>query len=117
MESRKIDSFLLLEDCFSKFFFEYFPHDIVIQLFFVYLNEGVKTLFRMGYAFFKLYKDEILNSKDLNQIKYSIKMKCNNLTYIDRELIYLVSSQTFLKSILTSLEFVQEECVHLEEER
>ena len=90
MEKRNIDSFALLEDCFSKFFFEYFPHDIVIQLFFVYLNEGIKTLLRMGYAFFKLYKEEILNSKDLNQIKYNIKKKCENLAYIDRELIYSV---------------------------
>lgn len=90
MENRKIDSFRLIEDCFSKFFFEYFPHDIVISLFFVYLNEGIKTLYRMGYAFFKLYKNEILNSKDLNQIQYAIKKRANNLTDFDRELIYLV---------------------------
>lgn len=46
----------------------------------VYINEGITVLFSMGYGFFKFFKEELIYSKDLQQVKYKIKKRAEGLS-------------------------------------
>lgn len=48
---------------FSNFFLDYVPLDVINMLLPAYFNEGIKILFRIGYAFFKTLKDVIAKTK------------------------------------------------------
>ncbi len=66
-----VDTREFMQVQFSSFFLEYVPLDIINTLFAVYLNEGIKIMFRIGYAFFKTIKEQILCSsspEDFNLI-------------------------------------------------
>lgn len=66
MTSIEIDVKRFIQHQFNEFFSDYLPFDLVNTMFTIYLNEGIKIWFRVGYAFFKTMKDTILciNSKD-----------------------------------------------------
>lgn len=57
-----VDTREFMQAQFSTFFLEYVPLDIINTLFTVYLNEGIKIMFRIGYAFFKILKEQIICS-------------------------------------------------------
>lgn len=63
MEDIGVDPTAFIKEQFSSFFLDYVPLDIVNTLFPAYLNEGIKILFRIGYAFFKTLKDVIAKAK------------------------------------------------------
>lgn len=58
-----------IQDQFNNFFLDYIPLDLMNTLFAIYLNEGIKILFRVGYAFFKTLKQEILCSSSFEEFK------------------------------------------------
>ena len=60
LEKIDIDPKEFMQYQFTTFFLDYVPLDIITMLFAVYLNEGIKIMFRIGYAFFKTLKEEIL---------------------------------------------------------
>jgi len=49
-----------------------------------FFTEGIKVLFNMGYAFFKFYKDNIIEAKTLNELIYKVKKRCNELNEADK---------------------------------
>lgn len=54
-------------------------------MFIVYLNEGIKVLYRMGYSFFKLYRDELQFCNQKNILLQKIEEKLKKLTLEDKE--------------------------------
>ena len=53
----EVDTREFMQTQFSSFFLNYVPLDIINTMFTVYLNEGIKIMFRIGYAFFKILKE------------------------------------------------------------
>ena len=73
---------LLIEDMFFNLFIDYFNFQLLHRVFFLYLNEGVKILYRVAYAVLKTLKQDIMNLKkqDSNEVIAFIKLKCNEIT-------------------------------------
>lgn len=59
LEKIGVNGRAFMQEQFSRFFLDYIPLDIIYMIFPAYLNEGIKILFRIGYAFFKTLKEYI----------------------------------------------------------
>lgn len=73
LESIGVDGRAFIQEQFSRFFLDYIPLDIIVLLFPAYLNEGIKILFRIGYAFFKTLKEYIRCCRDEDDFRYNCK--------------------------------------------
>lgn len=80
LEMLGADSSLFIKELFSTFFLEFVPLDIINTLFVVYLNEGIKILFRLGYGFFKYLAQEIASATSIQQLRIAIKNRLEYLT-------------------------------------
>ena len=84
LEEKYIDPYQAISEMFSSFFIQILPYDIIMFFFLVYLNEGVKILYRMGYGFFKFFKPQMKESKDLNGMIYAVNHRAANFSQTDR---------------------------------
>lgn len=73
LENIGVDVRTFIHRQFSCFFLEFVPLDIINTMFTVYLNEGIKILYRIGYAFFKQLKIQIVNSTSVEQFEVLVK--------------------------------------------
>ena len=61
-------------------FADYFPIDIVVRIFDIYMMEGRKILFRIALAIFKLQERDLMTAEDLELPLTSLKQfpaKCD----------------------------------------
>ena len=84
LESIEINVRDFIHRQFSSFFLEFIPLDIINTMFTVYLNEGIKILFRIGYSFFKLLKTQIINSTSREQFEVFVKETISGFTDDDK---------------------------------
>jgi len=73
LESIEVDTRKFMQEQFSSFFLAYVPLDIINTLFTVYINEGIKIMFRIGYAFFKILKPVILDCTNEEEFTFNTK--------------------------------------------
>ena len=92
LEKKGIDCFELIEELFSTFYFSYFSADILIHCFFVYLSEGVRVLYYMGYAFFKFYREVLISAKSLQDLRLKVKQRARSMTDSDKNTILNVKT-------------------------
>ena len=98
LEEKFMDPHKVISEMFSCFFSNILPYDLVMFFFLVYLNEGVKILYRMGYGFFKFFKPQMKESKDLNGLKYAVSHRASNFSQTDRRVfIQLCFKLSFTK--------------------
>jgi len=64
----------------------YLPFDLVVHMFFTYINEGFKILFRMGYGFFKIFKKEINEANNYEELHVSLLESGKNFTLLKKKL-------------------------------
>lgn len=68
-------------------------------MFFIYLNEGIKILFRMGYGFFKIYKYEIQKCTEKDQLFPRIVSGLANMKNVDKKVFIQICFQLKLNKI------------------
>lgn len=73
LEAIEVDSRRFMQEQFSSFFLGFVPLDIINTLFTVYINEGIKIMFRIGYAFFKVLKPDILACANEEEFAFNTK--------------------------------------------
>ena len=66
----------------------------MLQMFLVYLNEGLKVLFEMGYTFFKFYKTELIEAKTVEQAKKRISEHSAQLEKSEKTVLRSVNFKT-----------------------
>ena len=79
LESIKVDTRKFMQEQFSSFFLQFVPLDIINTMFSVYINEGIKIMFRIGYAFFKTLKEEILECNTEDEFKFNTRERLEML--------------------------------------
>ena len=73
----------------------------------VYLNEGIKILFRMGYAFFKMFKEELARSNTMDEMQSLIGHKTANFTHLDKKVFIQLCFRPSLQRIKESFSAIQ----------
>ena len=66
----------LIEDMVFGFFMEYFNFNGLIMLLPLFLNEGVKILYRLIYAILKTFKASILKIKSPDDLIFEVRKMC-----------------------------------------
>jgi len=92
---------------FGSFFMTVLPYDLVYHMFMVYLNEGIKILFRMGYAFFKMFKEELTTALTLEQMNLAVGHKTANFTQLDKKVFIQLCFRPSLQRIKQSFSAIQ----------
>jgi hypothetical protein len=65
----------------------------------VYLNEGIKILFRMGYAFFKMFRPELEGASTLKEMDSAVMRKTANFTMLDKKVFIQLCFRPSLQRI------------------
>ena len=78
-EKLGLDFDLLVEEMFYSLFVDYFNFMVYQKVVLLYLREGVKILYRIGYSIFKAFKKELLEADSADQIRPILKNKCLDL--------------------------------------
>lgn len=64
----------LVDSCFRRFLTDFLPLSSLIDVMVIYLVEGIKGLFRVTYAVFKLNKDKIKSLTDKSNLLIQLGM-------------------------------------------
>ncbi len=74
----------LIEDLFFNFFLGYFNFHVLQRILLLYINEGIKTFYRVAYALLKLCQREIMECSSPDDVYKLLKQKGQSLRDFDQ---------------------------------